>query len=125
MDERDEDRIRALERGLLRSSHDVRAAAGDQEFLAGFRRKLAEARVAESTESTSLGMMCWRFAPALGVMTAAISALLLVIAFRTGTPILDRESALPAAIGGQAPDDIVGEPLLGVIADDVDGATAP
>lgn len=124
MDERDEDRIRALERGLLRSSHDV-GAAGDQEFLAGLRRKLAEARTREQAAPDSLGMMCWRFAPALGVMTAAISALLLVIAFRTGTPILDRESALPAAIGGLAPEDIVGEPLLGVIADDDEGATAP
>lgn len=45
----------------------------DPVFLAGFRLKLREARESDSAVSPSLGELCWKAAPALGTVAAALA----------------------------------------------------
>lgn len=80
------EQIERLARTLLRS-----AAPADEipeaAFLAGYRRKLEESRLA----GPGLGDLCWKVVPALAIMTAFIGVAAFFVAFPDGTsdPLLE------------------------------------
>jgi hypothetical protein len=66
-----EDPLDTVARSLLRAEPEG-APTPDAAFLAGFRRKLDEAREATAS-SLPLGELCWRLVPALGAAAAALT----------------------------------------------------
>jgi hypothetical protein len=66
-----EDPLDTMARSLLRAEPEG-APTPDAVFLAGFRRKLDEAREARAS-SLPLGELCWRLLPALGATAAALT----------------------------------------------------
>ncbi|MBI2837455.1 MAG: hypothetical protein HYX75_04025 [Acidobacteria bacterium] len=86
--------IDRLARTLLRG-----AAPGDvtpdATFLAGYRKKLEESRLA----GPAFGDLCWKAVPALAILTAFISVAALFLAFPNGTsdPLLELALDSPGA----------------------------